>query len=1090
MKHTALLHSSLLLFTFSAFSLSAEPFKDGDRVVFLGDSITHGGSFHQYLDYMYATRCPDRTVTMFNAGWGGSMASYQKGEGVFEEDVARLKPTVVSTMYGMNDCWLSHWMRENATERDKKLRAQAQEKYAESMTNLFARIAALGARQIVMVPSPYDEWSLENGKPSEYLNAGVAQCAEKMRGWAKQYGFPSIDLQKVFTDLIVAKTRQDPGYHLFLGQGGIFERVHPGAAGHLVIAYHYLKIQGFDGKLEPVTHDAGGAASAKFTALEKSLPFPLDSNELKKGASLVPFNRDFNTELLKVTNLAEGRYFVKIDGESVGDWTAAELAKGVNLAENPRTPQFKQAARAAAINARNWGWQNQLRHSYVDGRKGKAVEADEKLLAKRRELEEKIEAGRREFRAAVKPVAHTFEIVPAKTVYVNGFESPTVDLCEFNLGKCAPYYTSETIRTTEKEHHSGRRALQVCHPLQQGFIVSFSMFRVLGDWRRADELFVPGRKYVLSAWVKCDRKDVPVEIRKDWQDKSSYKIGTEWTRLTHIFEAKKGMPTSFEIRMYGPSAAVYIDDVKCEEDEAATPYVEGEPAIDPRCNGGFRYLPPLKANSPCVKPPESAKSAIQGPLVRYTTVMPRDGVLPVRLIESKSEEGKVKKCGIDLSFRDTSGKVVWREMKPFVDGKIETSIPLTGLPLGEYVFRATSQTSQTPQTLQTSSLREARVTLAPDAPVVVRADRFRRVLMRNDEMLTGVGQGMGLAVYGMSDEEADRILQDAKSVGIRTANISAWSEKRFELDKTLKALDAYRRNGMYAFVEWGMCFYGYPCHFCGGVCYHTNPESAKKPLDPKLCQHHYDILKKIKDHPAFLGNYVIDEPCADVAWKVRKVVEAMRAVDPHHPCFPMPNNALAMPAFSDMMHELVMHDNYDRGDGGLYYSSRSVAAWTEGRPMWYYILAYPGEVMQPRVAPRHFVNIAYQVIVNGGSMIEPFVYRPWEYDLWMSWKTLSDEMKAIQPAIAAEKWWDGSNGGVAWSFRETPDALYLIVVSIHDGYKHPWIGLPKEWTGATKIERLFSNQNTGALKHFSSVNSTSFHDGLDRYDHRVYRITR
>lgn len=1050
----------------------AEPFRDGDRVVFLGDSITHGGHFHEYLDYFYATRYPDRTVEMWNSGWGGSMASYQRGEGIFEEDVVRLKPTVVSTMYGMNDCWLSHWPRTGETDRNRKLRAIAQEKYAESMTNLFARIAATGARQIVMIPLPYDEWSLEDGRPSDSLNTGVAQCAEKMRGWARRYGFPSVDLQKVLSDLIVARTAKDPEYRLYTHEGGVGERIHPGPAGHLVIAYHYLKMQDADGRMEAITHDAGGKASAKFTALEKSLPFPLDSDELREGASFVPFAADFNREILRVTNLAEGRYFVLIDGESAGDWTAGELVEGVDLADNPRTPQFRQASRAAALNARNWSWQGRLRTLLVGKRKGRVCELDEKGLAERRDLEARIAAGRAEFRAAVKPVPHTFEVIPAKTVYVNGFESPTVDLCEFNLGKRdESAYTPETICTTEKERHSGRRALQVRHPQQGSFLVTFTMFRVLGDWRRADELFVPGEKYVASAWIKCDRADVPVEIRKDWKDKSAFAVGTEWTRISHVFTAKKGMTSAFEIRVVGSAAAVFVDDVKLERGEAPTPYAEGEPALDPRCNGGFRYLPPLKATAPCVKPPPTAKCAVQGPLVRHTTVMPRDRFLPVRLWLREGLEAKDELRKVALSLEDADGKPVWREEREFADGAVEASIPLKGLGRGEYVFRAGDRT--------------AKVTLAADAPVVVRSDCFRRVLMRNDEPLSGVGLGMGLSTYGLEKDAADRKLRDAKSAGVRTANISSWGSPRLELDKVLKALDDYRRNGMYAFVEWGMCFSGYPCHFCGGVC---NRSTAAKPLDPELCEHHYGILRRIKDHPAFLGNYVIDEPSLEVAWKVKEVVRAMREIDPHHPTFPMPNNASAMTVYSDMMHEAVIHDNYDRGDGALYRSSRSVAAWTEGRAMWYYVFSMPGEVMVPRTTPGHFVNMAYQVVVNGGSMIMPFVYRPWEQDLWESWRTLSDEMREIRPALLAEKWWDGSNGGVAWSFRETPDALYLIAVSIHPGTKHAWMTLPAAWTDAKRAEVLFENRKAD-FGHYKS-GPAYLHDSFDRYTRRVYRFTR
>ena len=40
----------------------AAPFKDGDRVVFFGDSITHGGFYGEYVNLFYATRYPERNI--------------------------------------------------------------------------------------------------------------------------------------------------------------------------------------------------------------------------------------------------------------------------------------------------------------------------------------------------------------------------------------------------------------------------------------------------------------------------------------------------------------------------------------------------------------------------------------------------------------------------------------------------------------------------------------------------------------------------------------------------------------------------------------------------------------------------------------------------------------------------------------------------------------------------------------------------------------------------------------------------------------------------------------------------------------------
>ena len=56
----------------------------------------------------------------------------------------------------------------------------------------------------------------------------------------------------------------------------------------------------------------------------------------------VPFMEEMNTELLKVTGL-KGQYKLLIDDQEIGTWDAADLAKGINLAAESKTPQYQQA---------------------------------------------------------------------------------------------------------------------------------------------------------------------------------------------------------------------------------------------------------------------------------------------------------------------------------------------------------------------------------------------------------------------------------------------------------------------------------------------------------------------------------------------------------------------------------------------------------------------------------------------------------------------------------------------------------------------------------------------------------------------------
>ena len=70
--------SMIGLLLFSA-ALHAEPvpqFKDGERVCFVGDSITHAGGYHSTVYLYYLTRFPDREIRAWNKGISGNQASH------------------------------------------------------------------------------------------------------------------------------------------------------------------------------------------------------------------------------------------------------------------------------------------------------------------------------------------------------------------------------------------------------------------------------------------------------------------------------------------------------------------------------------------------------------------------------------------------------------------------------------------------------------------------------------------------------------------------------------------------------------------------------------------------------------------------------------------------------------------------------------------------------------------------------------------------------------------------------------------------------------------------------------------------------
>src|SRR5205807_10126532 len=76
-------------------------FRKGDRIIFLGDSITEQYQYSTYIELYLTTRFPGGDMTFLNAGIGGDTAT--GGARRFASHVLAEKPTAVTIDFGMND---------------------------------------------------------------------------------------------------------------------------------------------------------------------------------------------------------------------------------------------------------------------------------------------------------------------------------------------------------------------------------------------------------------------------------------------------------------------------------------------------------------------------------------------------------------------------------------------------------------------------------------------------------------------------------------------------------------------------------------------------------------------------------------------------------------------------------------------------------------------------------------------------------------------------------------------------------------------------------------------------------------------------
>lgn len=345
---------------------SAEPFKAGDTVCFVGDSITRGGNYLSYINLFYATRFPDRKIPMWNCGVGGDTSGGIVSNEAFRlsVDILSHHPTVATIMLGMNDIGHRDYGPDQSGPEVEQRRQHSLDMYDQNMRKLIGVLQQSGARVILITPSIYDETTkLEKAKPNVGVgrSAALAICADKVRHWAGEYHTGLVNFQEVMNAITSREQAKDPTFTI-VGP----DRVHPGAVGHFVMAYTFLKAQGMPREVARIDVDARNATTTgaanceitnvqaragaiEFDCLEKALPF-VPTQETQPALALVPFEQDLNQEQFIIAGLEAGQYELQIDGQKVGEYGAAELLQGINLASNDKTPQYRQSAAATKIN--------------------------------------------------------------------------------------------------------------------------------------------------------------------------------------------------------------------------------------------------------------------------------------------------------------------------------------------------------------------------------------------------------------------------------------------------------------------------------------------------------------------------------------------------------------------------------------------------------------------------------------------------------------------------------------------------------------------------------------------------------------------
>jgi lysophospholipase L1-like esterase len=315
------------------------PLKDGDRVVFFGDSITAQRHYTTYLEQYVRCRYPDLQVRFFNAGWNGDTAAGALAR--MGRDVLPLKPTVVTIFFGMND--------GGYIPPDDAVRAN----YRDSMDKLVTALQAANIRVIVFGPGCVDEDRQARLKHAQY-NKTLAGLSEAAKEVAAKHGCLFIDIHNPMLQFQTEQKKKNPDFTMSI------DGIHPTDAGHVAMSRWMLPALAEPG-IEVTTDKtvAPASADAPYTITTRAVPFWVPDNALAvaRDSGLL----DFAAAKLTVPELPEGNFLVSIDDAAIGNLSALQLATGIPI---PAQASARAQRLHALIEAKgqnyNSGWRFRL----------------------------------------------------------------------------------------------------------------------------------------------------------------------------------------------------------------------------------------------------------------------------------------------------------------------------------------------------------------------------------------------------------------------------------------------------------------------------------------------------------------------------------------------------------------------------------------------------------------------------------------------------------------------------------------------------------------------------------------------------------
>ncbi len=323
------------------------PFRNGDRVLFWGDSITDNAHWAISLETWVRCRYPRWRLDFINLGWGGDKTSNWNR---LERDLdcfKTFKPTLVFIKLGMNDGEYKEFSDETCNI------------YLQGIKNILDIFKKRGnPRVILSTPTAYesDVVTPNNKVIRSYYVETLRKMSDRLMILAREKKIPVLDLNLFYNNAMMAYKRLDAELK-FSG-----DAVHPAVTGNALICWLMLISMRADGRISSFEFDVSTGerlrvTGQKLTSIKKeesgfamkrvlqSFPF-ITRLEEDLSVDPRPWYDILNCHFLRITGLKSKYCKLVFENKLMGVFSREECEKGINTASLPlpekRSARFLQ----------------------------------------------------------------------------------------------------------------------------------------------------------------------------------------------------------------------------------------------------------------------------------------------------------------------------------------------------------------------------------------------------------------------------------------------------------------------------------------------------------------------------------------------------------------------------------------------------------------------------------------------------------------------------------------------------------------------------------------------------------------------------